>query len=569
MADAYISGMTAAAALDGEELVEVSQVSSTVTITATTISAQASDNSYNDSANGFVTAGFANGDRVRVQGFTGNVANNILVGIITALTAGKMTIGGTDGDVIVNDTAGESVTISKWESHRSTTQDIADLGGGGGGGGIYDATWFDVTDPAYGALGDGSTDDTVAIQDAIDACEAAGGGTVYFPRGIYVVNGALQDTSRSNAQLLLPRRDYADTEAITIVLRGEAPPSACMSVLGATPLQNNLSVIKGTLNTGTGALIGAHGPVGTLGDFSNVYVVVQDLTVQMPSNPTLTALDLSRVAQLDIDNAVIHTGSFDVDGHSAQTTATSYGLRTPGNNDGALTRLGVVNVIGFYNGFEIGEHCFGQYVSAWACKQGFVFVATYHSSIFTRLMTVHCQKGLVFTGGEHNVLIHEFNIEHAASGTWVPTYDIDDGSNYARGLIYWHVVLAGTGIDATFLVNSAKYVKRARLQRLGSVMALTDGATVTIDCNQGDSFRWGIGGNRTFANPTNPYDGQVINVRIIQDGTGNRTWTLGGKFKFSGGAPTLSTAANAKDLVSCQYDATDDTWNCSIAKGMA
>lgn len=37
----------------------------------------------------------------------------------------------------------------------------------------------------YGALGDNSTNDTAAIQAAIDAAEAAGGGEVYFPRGIY------------------------------------------------------------------------------------------------------------------------------------------------------------------------------------------------------------------------------------------------------------------------------------------------------------------------------------------------------------------------------------------------
>lgn len=37
----------------------------------------------------------------------------------------------------------------------------------------------------YGALGDGSTDDTAAIQAAIDATEAAGG-TVYFPPGTFV-----------------------------------------------------------------------------------------------------------------------------------------------------------------------------------------------------------------------------------------------------------------------------------------------------------------------------------------------------------------------------------------------
>lgn len=151
------------------------------TITASTISAAASDNSLNDSGNGFVTAGFqANdvltisgftgetdnnteataivvsvtaakmvlkgvtlkndsagesvtvasagrfiqrgfkkGQTVMVRGFTGNTANNISSGVITSLTASKMIIGGTDGDVIVNDAAGESVTICTVECNAT------------------------------------------------------------------------------------------------------------------------------------------------------------------------------------------------------------------------------------------------------------------------------------------------------------------------------------------------------------------------------------------------------------------------------------------------------------------
>jgi hypothetical protein len=132
MANAYITGLPAADTLTGDEVLDASQLSSTVTITASTIRAQASDNSFNDSGSGFLAAGFALGNRVRVQGFTGDVANNLFVGVITGLSAAKMTIGGTDGDVIVDDSAGESVTISKWVSVRAAAQDIADLAAAGG-----------------------------------------------------------------------------------------------------------------------------------------------------------------------------------------------------------------------------------------------------------------------------------------------------------------------------------------------------------------------------------------------------------------------------------------------------
>ncbi|PZW64995.1 putative secreted protein (type I secretion substrate) [Pseudomonas sp. URMO17WK12:I6] len=44
----------------------------------------------------------------------------------------------------------------------------------------------------FGAKGDGITDDTAAIQSAIDAAAAAGGGQVYVPTGTYIVSGGVE-----------------------------------------------------------------------------------------------------------------------------------------------------------------------------------------------------------------------------------------------------------------------------------------------------------------------------------------------------------------------------------------
>jgi hypothetical protein len=59
------------------------------------------------------------------------------------------------------------------------------------------ADWFDVK--AYGAVGDGSTDDTQFVQDAINAAAAAKGGIVFFPPGTYKVYPRMRTTTLSGA----------------------------------------------------------------------------------------------------------------------------------------------------------------------------------------------------------------------------------------------------------------------------------------------------------------------------------------------------------------------------------
>lgn len=56
---------------------------------------------------------------------------------------------------------------------------------------LLNAVVFNVTDPLYGATGDGVTDDTAEVQAAITACGTAGGGVVYFPPGFYQITSSL------------------------------------------------------------------------------------------------------------------------------------------------------------------------------------------------------------------------------------------------------------------------------------------------------------------------------------------------------------------------------------------
>ncbi|WP_437304854.1 glycosyl hydrolase family 28-related protein [Sorangium sp. So ce388] len=52
---------------------------------------------------------------------------------------------------------------------------------------------FNVKNAPYNAVGDGTALDRQAIQSAIDAAEAAGGGVVYIPKGTYKLDGGQED----------------------------------------------------------------------------------------------------------------------------------------------------------------------------------------------------------------------------------------------------------------------------------------------------------------------------------------------------------------------------------------
>ena len=83
-----------------------------------------------------------------------------------------------------------------------------------------------------------------------------------------------------------------------------------------------------------------------------------------------------------------------------------------------------------------------------------------------------------------------------------------------------------------------------------NITALSDGSTITIDMATACHHSVTLGGNRTFAAPSNQAVGQSGSIFITQDGTGSRTASFNAAFKFVGGtAPTLSTAAAAIDRI--------------------
>lgn len=105
------------------------------------------------------------------------------------------------------------------------------------------------------------------------------------------------------------------------------------------------------------------------------------------------------------------------------------------------------------------------------------------------------------------------------------------------------------GTTAQFRNNTAdKALSTDQVWAAAGYVSLTDGANIAVDFNTGFNFTVTLGGNRTLDNPTNVKEGQEGEIEVVQDGTGSRTLVFGSNWEFAGGtAPTLSTAAGAKD----------------------
>lgn len=108
----------------------------------------------------------------------------------------------------------------------------------------------------YGATGDGATNDTAAVQRAIDACAAAGGGTVHLPAGSYLTGSIFM---KSNITLhldagavLLASEQMADYPLVDHRWEGVGQKSHA-SLIGGDNLENVAIAGRGTID-GRGAV---------------------------------------------------------------------------------------------------------------------------------------------------------------------------------------------------------------------------------------------------------------------------------------------------------------------------
>lgn len=138
--------------------------------------------------------------------------------------AGAMGLSGLSaGDQIAVDTVGADGRPASWKKKARDVLNVKD----------------------FGAKGDGSTDDTAAIQAAIDYAVAAGRRSVYFPAGTYIVTSPLHAQVETGTTTVGGSTKSRYTYGMGLTLRGEQVGKTVLRKTGQTtytiPANNNIN----------------------------------------------------------------------------------------------------------------------------------------------------------------------------------------------------------------------------------------------------------------------------------------------------------------------------------------
>ena len=237
-------------------------------------------------------------------------------------------------------------------------------------------------------------DITTKLTEAIAAVVALGGGIVYISKpGIYYINGAmLEGTALGRAyagQILFPARTNAE-KILYISIQGCAPAG------------------EGDASTYTGVILRSNATKGSIFDViagdeiplsrpgSNLLPHFQNLTIESPTNPQCSALNLYTSYRAKLDNVVIGTPE-----KAAELTGSGYGLKLPQTNNAGQVDLTKVFVRGYPTALGLTEQANMWGVQLYDALVAIECLGGGHVNYFGHVEVASCQTVLkaVTNGG--------------------------------------------------------------------------------------------------------------------------------------------------------------------------
>ena len=346
----------------------------------------------------------------------------------------------------------------------------------------------------FGAKGDGVTDDTAAIQAAIDATVARGGGKItfpYTPKG-YRLASPGRETYKGRpcrAQLCLPAQPR-----LNIAFEGEMPckllysymvrpkggafrpttfgrmgiPNTCLFSDWLPPAVTNAAERPW-------AILAAAEGTSAAGKFGLALVSIANLEFRVHLDKEKMYPRQSAVNLQNVSRAIVRDSQFCLDDNVGDTflgkelqanPCHTVGLMMSGDqNDNQV--LDNVAVQGFRYGFVLGEHTVASYLYIHNCEEGIVFHDSTHLSMINHVVAQHNRTILSTTRtnlfghrkGICNVIVGGIDYEHdhgTRPAVSQMKYGVYDPENRFRGRVVHHLGWPGDGTSFFPVVGGQK-----------------------------------------------------------------------------------------------------------------
>lgn len=314
------------------------------------------------------------------------------------------------------------------------------------------------------------TDNTTAIQNAINSSCDSTTSTLYLHSGRYFLAGAPVTNVggyNPNSQLYIPRTNYAPSADQKVFrLLGATPPNLFIDFAAGQSAPNAGTILESVITDSGACILNTIPDTAIYGIFNWRMLYIENVQFRNKSNDQVndvkaktSGVDLLRQNFVALKNMRIHTNS--ATESSIKPDSVTFGIRLPTINNGGNNQVDNLAIQGYFDAVVINENTNIDNLTISACYHGIVFDSAYHASNINRALVTWCPKKIVVRGGHTYFNITQLDIEHYSIGDkWFnDSVDLDerDAAN-SIGNIEYFIQQAYGGQSIPFFTRTGNYI---------------------------------------------------------------------------------------------------------------